>query len=66
MSVSDATLAMAAEQVLALHPEYAKLQAISVAIIHPSPTGATGNGWHIEEVVEFRKGPHQRFFLHTT
>ena len=81
ISVSDATLAMAdevarnnaatslvsaAEQVLALHPEYAKVQAISVAIIHPGPAGATGSGWHIEDVVEFRKGPNQRFFLHTT
>ncbi len=81
ISVSDATLAMAdevtrnnaatslvaaAEQVLALHPQYTKLQAISVAIIHPGPTGDTGSGWHIEDVVEFRKGPNQRFFLHTT
>ena len=81
IEVSDVTLAMAdevtrnnaatslvsaAEQVLASHPEYAKLQAISVAIIHPGPTGATGSGWHIEDVVEFRKGLNQRFFLHTT
>ena len=81
IAVSDATLATAdevtrnnaatslvaaAEQVLALHPEYAKLQAISVAIIHPGPAGATGSGWHIEDVVEFRKGPNQRFFLHIT
>jgi hypothetical protein len=78
IEVSDATLAMAdevtrnnaarslvaaAEQVLASHPEYAKLEAISVAIIHAS---ATGPGWHIEDVVEFRKGPNQRFSLHTT
>jgi hypothetical protein len=81
IEVSDATLAMAdevtrntaatslvaaAEQVLASHPEYAKLEAISVAIIHPGVPSATGSGWHIEDVVEFRKGPSQRFSLHTT
>ncbi len=81
IAVSDARLAMAdevarnnaatalvavAEQVLASHPEYAKLEAISVAIIHPGVASAIGSGWHIEDVVEFRKGPNQRFFLHTT
>ena len=81
IAVSDAKLAMAdevtrniaathlvavAEQVLASHPEYAKLEAISVAIIHPSVASATGSGWHIEDVVEFRKGPNQRFSLHIT
>jgi hypothetical protein len=81
IEVSDAKLAMAgevtrsnaatslvaaAEQVLASHPEYAKLEAISVAIIHPAVPSATGSGWRIEDVVEFRKGPSQRFFIHTT
>ncbi len=81
IEVSDTTLAMgdeitrnnaatslvaAAEQVLTSHPEYAKLEAISVAIIHPPVPSATGSGWHIEDVVEFRKGPSQRFFIHTT
>jgi len=60
------SLVAAAEQALASHPEYAKLEAISVAIIHPSAPSATGSGWHIEDVVEFRKGPSQRFFIHTT
>jgi hypothetical protein len=55
-----------AELVLASHPEYAKLQAISVAIIHPSPGGTASREWHIEDVVEFRKGPNQRFSLHAT
>jgi hypothetical protein len=55
-----------AEQVLASHPEYAKLQAISVAIIHPSPARTASMDWHIEDVVEFRKGPSGRFSLHTT
>ena len=81
IAVSDVQLAMAdeatrngaaaalvgvAEQVLASHPEYAKLQAISVAIIHSSPAGTASMDWHIEDVVEFRKGPNQRFSLHTT
>jgi len=24
---------------------------------------STGSGWHIEDAVEFRKRPHQRFFM---
>jgi hypothetical protein len=55
-----------AEQVLASHPEYAKLQAISVVIIHPSAGGTASREWHIEDVVEFRKGPSGRFSLHIT
>lgn len=82
IEVSDAALAMAdevtrnnaamsliaaAEQVLASHPEYAKLEAISVAIIHPGTASAAGSSvWHVEDVVEFRKGPNQRFTLHST
>ena len=81
ISVSDVTLAIGdevsrnnaaaaivavAEQVLAAHPEYAKIQAISVAIIHPGVPSATASGWHIEDVVEFRKGPNQRFSMHIT
>lgn len=61
-----AALVAAAEQVLASHPEFAKLQAISIAIIHPSPGGSASRDWHIEDVVEFRKGPNQRFSLHTS
>ena len=81
LEVSDVKLAMAdeatrnnaagvlvgvAEQVLASHPEYARLQAISVAIVHPSPAGTASMDWHIEDVVEFRKGASGRFSLHTT
>jgi hypothetical protein len=44
-----AALVAIVEQVLALHPEYAKLQAISVAMIHPSTGGAASNEWHIED-----------------
>jgi hypothetical protein len=28
--------------------------------------GTTGKDWHIESVVEFRKGPNQRFSVHIT
>ncbi len=56
----------AAEQVLASHPEYEKLQAISVAIIHPIGDGDARKEWHTEDVVEFRKGPNQRFSMHIT
>jgi hypothetical protein len=81
ISVSDINLAMSdettrnnaaaalvavAEQVLASHPEYAKLHAISVAIIHPSAGRAASSEWHIEDVVEFRKGPPDRFSVHIT
>jgi len=81
IEVSDVQLAMAneatrngaatalvavAELVLASHPKYAKLQAISVSIIHPSPAGTASREWHIEDVMEFRRGSNQRFSLHTT
>jgi hypothetical protein len=57
------SLVAVAESVLASHKEYAELQAISVAIVHPS---ASGSDWHTEDVVEFRKGSNQRFSEHTT
>jgi hypothetical protein len=81
IEVSDATLAMAdevtrtnaatslvaaAEQVLSSHPEYVRLEAISVAIIHPGVARATGSGRHIEDDVGFRQGPNQRLSLRTT
>ena len=64
---SEATAIVAAtEQILESHPEYAKLQAISVAIIHPGADGDAHKDWHTEDVVEFRKGPNQRFSMHIT
>jgi len=51
------------ESVLASHPEFKNLQAVSIAIIHPAPAGSD---WHTEDVVEFRKGANQRFSEHTT
>ncbi len=58
----------ACEQVLAAHPEFSTVEAISVSIIHGNPTaeGAVGKDWHIEDVIEFRKGPSGRFSIHVT
>jgi hypothetical protein len=65
-NAAAAALVAVTEQVLAAHPEYAKLEAISVAIIHPNAEGSATSDWHVEDVVEFRKGQNQRFSLHTT
>lgn len=65
-NAAAAALVAASEQVLASHPEFSKLEAISVAIVHGNATadGTVGKDWHTEDVVEFRKGPNQRFSLH--
>jgi hypothetical protein len=55
-----------AEKVLAVHPEFASLQQISVAVIHAAAKSGAGSDWHIEDVIEFRKGPNQRFSVHIT
>jgi hypothetical protein len=67
-NAAAAALVAASEQVLSSHPEFSKLEAISVAIIHGNATadGTAGKDWHIEDVVEFRKGPNQRFSVHIT
>ena len=40
------------------------IAAMSIAIIHSSPNGPSG-AWHVEDVVEFRRGPDGTFQLHT-
>jgi ribonuclease PH len=67
-NAAAAALVAASEQVLATHPEFSTLEAISVAIIHGNATadGKSGKDWHIEDVVEFRKGPSGRFSVHVT
>jgi hypothetical protein len=55
-----ATLVAVAEQVLTLHPEFLRLEAGSVAIIHRGAAGVTASDWHYEDVAEFRNGPEQR------
>jgi hypothetical protein len=67
-NAAAASLVAASEQVLAAHPEFSTLEAISVAIIHDDATadGTAGKDWHIEDVVEFRRGPNGRFSVHIT
>ncbi len=39
---------------------------ISVAIVHVPPQGASADDTHVEDVLQFRKGPSGRFAHHTT
>ena len=52
----------AAERAISAHAELAAIQTVSVAILHASGAG----GWHVEDVLEFRKGPNGRFTFHGT
>jgi type IV pilus biogenesis protein CpaD/CtpE len=67
-NAAGASPVAASEQVLASHPDFSTLEAISVAVIHgdAAADGAAGKDWHIEDVVEFRKGPSGRFSVHIT
>jgi hypothetical protein len=67
-NAAAAALVAASEPVLAAHPEFSGLEAISVAIIHGNAAadGTAGKDWHVEDVIEFRKGPSGRFSAHTT
>lgn len=63
-SAATAVLA-AAEQSLAKEARFASVQEVSVAVIHPA--GAQGpTASHTEDVVDFRRGPSQRFSKHIT
>lgn len=59
------TIVSAAEQAMTAHPQFAAVQVISVAIVHTAPRAAPGSGYS-EDVLEFRKGPDQRFSHHVT
>lgn len=59
-----AAVVAAAEQALAAHTEFASVQVIRVGIYHPTGLGAPLSQWHMEDVVEYRRGPDQRFSLH--
>lgn len=64
--VASAAVA-AIEPLLKTRPAFAGVQAISVAIIHPNTVPSdSADGWHVEDVLEFRKGSDQRFSLHAT
>jgi len=56
----------AAEGYLAQHGQLASIQVISVAIVHPAQADGTVAETHTEDVLEFRKGPNQRFAHHIT
>jgi len=56
----------AAEGVLSQQGRFASIQVISVAIIHPAQADGTAAETHTEDVLEFRKGPNQRFAHHIT
>lgn len=55
---------LAVEKSMALNARFASVEEVSVAIIHPAEGSARGS--HTEDVVDFRKGPNQRFALHIT
>jgi hypothetical protein len=52
-----------AEQSLAENTRFSSVQQMSVAIVHPA-TAASDS--HMEDVVDFRRGPNQRFSKHIT
>jgi hypothetical protein len=54
----------AAERALATRPGCTSIEIISVGIYHPSGFVGPPRAWHMEDVVEFRKGPDQHFVLH--
>ncbi len=59
------TIVSAAEQALTAHPQFATVQVISVAIVHAAPKDGPESA-HTEDVLEFRKGPNDRFSHHVT
>jgi len=63
---SASAVVSAAEGVLAQQGQFASIQVISVAIIHPAQADGAAAETHTEDVLEFRKGPNQRFAHHIT
>lgn len=63
-----ATVVATAERQLAALPSLSAMQAISVALMHVEDAAgaAVPNKWHIEDVMDYRKGPNQRFTIHAT
>lgn len=48
------------------NPELSQLQAISVGIFHSTAAGATPTDWQIEGLIEYRRGPSNRFAVRIT
>ncbi len=57
-------VAAAAETAMSAKDSFASIQVISIAIIHPGAADVGPAGTHTEDVIEFRKGPDQRFTHH--
>lgn len=60
------TIVSAAEGVLPGNQQLASIQSISVAIVHSGQSDGSAAATHTEDVLEFRKGPNQRFAHHIT
>ena len=60
------TMVSAAENRLTQQAQFASIQVISVAILHPEQGNGAVTETHTEDVLEFRKGPNQRFAHHIT
>jgi hypothetical protein len=60
------TIVTSAEQAMSSHPQFVAVQVISVAIIHTSQIEGADRDSHTEDVLEFRRGPNQRFAHHIT
>ena len=54
------------EQSMAKEARFAGVQEVSVAVIHPAGAQGSSPASHTEDVVDFRRGPDQRFSKHIT
>jgi len=63
---SASAIVSAAESMLNQQAQFASIQVISVAILHPERGNGAAAETHTEDVLEFRKGPSQRFAHHIT
>jgi len=63
---SASEIVSTAESVLPTQQFFASVQVISVAIIHPAAADGSSTQTHTEDVLEFRKGPNNRFAHHIT
>ena len=60
------SIVSAVESALAQQEQFTSIQVISVSIVHPAQADGTPTQTHTEDVLEFRKGPNQRFAHHIT
>lgn len=60
------SIVSAAESVISRQQIFTAVQAINVAIMHPERVDGSPTRTHTEDVLEFRKGPNNRFAHHIT